>query len=333
MCKTKTSFFPPLPSTGAYKNPYCKNYIDSITPFFEVLDKDKVCKRLLSGRLLAHSLKADVFILNWVETVPHLKGGVVQFLLTYLSFVLIKRRGAEIVWMFHNKIPHQGETKLTRTLSNWLFKHASLIISHSKEAAEYAQQRSNSRVLYRCHPVKIPKYDATFKTVEEHFDVFIWGQILPYKGIYEFVNNPSIRDSRLKIKIVGVCKDAELDNKIKSCLSSRIHYENRRADFREIAFLCKNSKYVLFPYIGNCVSSSGALIDTIAFGGHPIGPNIGAFKDLADEGVCTTYQNSDDLLRILNSAQTKITDDTRRSFMEENTWERFGDFMHQQLSL
>ena len=93
MSKLKTSFFPPLPQAGVYKNPYCKNFIDSITSFCDVIDRDKVCKRLLSGRLLAHSLKADVFILNWVETVPHLKGGVIQFLLTYLSFVLIKWRG------------------------------------------------------------------------------------------------------------------------------------------------------------------------------------------------------------------------------------------------
>ena len=329
MSKIRTSFYPPLPSIGTYKNPYCQNYIDTVSPFFEVLDKNKVCRRLLSGRLLAHSLKADVFILNWVETVPHLRGGVIQFLLTYLSFVIMKWRRAKIVWMFHNKIPHQGETKLTKALSNWLFKHASLIISHSKEAAEYAKQRSYSRVLYRCHPVKIPKYDTFFDTVEEHYDVFIWGQILPYKGIYEFVSNPSIRNSNLSVKILGVCSDSVLDSKIKSCLSSRIHYENRRADFSEIALLCRDSKYVLFPYIGNSVSSSGALIDTIAFGGHPIGPNIGAFKDLADEGVCTTYQNMEDLIRILNSAQTKITDDIRRSFMEANTWERFGDFIYQ----
>ena len=333
MSKLKTSFFPPLPQAGVYKNPYCKNFIDSITSFCDVMDRDKVCKRLLSGRLLAHSLKADVFILNWVETVPHLKGGLIQFLLTYMSFVLMKWRGAKIVWMFHNKVPHQGETKLTRTLSNWLFKHASLIVSHSKEAAEYARQRSNSRVLYRCHPIIIPKYDTNYNIAKEYYDVFIWGQILPYKGIYEFVSNPSIRNSNLNVMILGVCRDSELDSKIKSCTSSRIHFENRRADFSEIAFLCRNSKYVLFPYIGNSVSSSGALIDTIAFGGLPIGPNVGAFKDLTDEGVCTTYQNSEDLIRILNLSQTNLSDDIRHSFIEENSWERFGDFLRQQISL
>lgn len=328
----KVFFYPPLPITGTYRNPYCKNFIDSITCFCEVLDKDKVCKRLLSGRLLTQSFRADVFILNWVETIPHLKGGWMQFLLTYLSFLVMRCRGAKIVWIFHNKIPHQGETKLTKALSNWLFKHADLIISHSKEAAEYAQQRSKKHVLYRCHPIMIPDFEVVDQAVEEQYDVFIWGQILPYKGIYEFISNPSVRNSSLKIKILGVCKDAELDHKIKSYTSATIHYENRRADFSEIASLCKKSKFVLFPYIGNSVSSSGALIDTIAFGGHPVGPNVGAFKDLADEGVCTIYQNFGDLIKILNSEQAIASDDARRSFMESNSWERFGKFLFQQLS-
>lgn len=49
----------------------------------------------------------------------------------------------------------------------------------------------------------------------------------------------------------------------KKLTNSNVVYENRRASFGEIAKQVCLSKYVLFPYVGNSISSSGALIDTL----------------------------------------------------------------------
>lgn len=74
-----------------------------------------------------------------------------------------------------------------------------------------------------------------------------------------------IRKSKneFKIRIVGTCVDSELDKRIKKLTNSNVVYENRRASFGEIAKQVCLSKYVLFPYVGNSISSSGALIDTL----------------------------------------------------------------------
>jgi hypothetical protein len=81
-------------------------------------------------------------------------------------------------------------------------------------------------------------------------------------------------------------------------LASGFSFENNRASFEEIAWYCTHCHYVLFPYLRGSISSSGLLIDTVAMGGTPIGPALGAFKDLSDEGVCLIYNSIQEMVSI-----------------------------------
>ena len=160
--------------------------------------------------------------------------------------------------------------------------------------------------------------------------MFIWGAIYDYKGVYEFISQPNILNSKIKIFIMGIAKDNGLSEKIKSCCNDHIFFDERRADFDEIAAYCKASQYVLFPYVGESVSSSGALIDSLVFGGTPVGPNRGSFQDLASVGMCFTYNNYDELLKILLSKST-IDNCQREKFINNNSWEKFADFIHEKI--
>lgn len=325
----KLFFFPQKPSKSCYKNPYSQNYKDCLEDYFNVVDKDASQSRLKAWSLLKYSTKANIYVLNWVENIPFLKYAFIQYLLVKLAFAIMKARGSKIVWMFHNIQPHQGVNWMTKDISKWLFHNATLIISHSKEATKYAKQYAVCNVVYKCHPIKLIPTETWDKTIDP-YDVFIWGAILPYKGIVEFISSPEIQQSELKIKIIGSCKDIELNSRIREYTNDNINFENRRADFSEISANCKSAKYVLFPYIGNCVSSSGALIDTIALGGRPVGPHLGAFIDLNQAGVCLTYKDYKDLLNILtnkkNEAITDIDD-----FLKNNSWTSFAKFLAQNL--
>ena len=257
--------------------------------------------------------------------------GLIQLFLVMIALMTLKLRRAKIIWMFHNIRPHQGENWMTHCISSWLYKNSTLIVSHSQEAAEYASQRAKCKVIYKCHPV-MPIDVAPRQEIVEPFDVFIWGAILPYKGIVEFVSLPEILKSNLKVKIIGTCKDKELEKKIRHYTDSHIFYDNRCADFAEISANCRAAKYVLFPYVGKCVSSSGALIDTIALGGTPVGPNVGAFRDLASENVCITYRNYEELIKILNSEKKNMVDPS--NFISNNSWDKFaGDIYNMTKSL
>lgn len=318
--KNKIYFYPSCPREG-YINPYCINYKKALGKEFDLQDADNAVTKMKTATLLHYAFVADVVILNWIENVANLRMGKLQYLLTWISFFVLKVRKTKIVWMFHNINPHEGRDKYSDKICNYLYKNAKLIISHSGEATEFAKQFAKCPVEYICHPISNPStgvYKGNLKPV----DILIWGAILPYKGVAEFLEACKSSLSEKRILILGKCKDATLKTRIESLVDDNVTFENRFADFDELAAYIKKSKYVLFPYIGESVSSSGVLMDTLAMGGNPVGPYKGAFKDLQEDGVCLCYKDYDELINILAN-DTPIDATVRDAFIKTNTWDAF----------
>lgn len=317
-----TMYFFPQKNKDIKSNSYSINYLKALSHYFEIVNENEVLNHGFRFALLKNSTIADIYVLNWIEAISSGMKGFVLFLYSLLAIIIILVRNKKIIWMFHNIHPHEGENIYSRVIQKILFRKSALIITHSKEAEKYVKTKTDVCVLYRPHPIKrfLPE-QLVFDGNVKYCDVFIWGGIFPYKGVAEFLSNPQIQKMNLKIRIVGTCVDSELDKRIKKLTNSNVVYENRRASFGEIAKQVCLSKYVLFPYVGNSISSSGALIDTLVFGGTPVGPDKGAFKDLAEEGVCITYKNEEDLASILRSAPQKLKVE---KFISDNTWEKFA---------
>lgn len=322
-------YFFPSEHEGKASNPYSQNYKDAIGKYFELVDDSKI-PLTLNYPFLHFSFRADVFVLNWIEGVIYSDKGLLKFLIVLISLLVIRLRRKKIIWMLHNIHPHNGENWGSRFLQKYLFKHSSLIIAHSKTAYNYAKHKAECEVAYFAHPVACPYYE-TKKMDVPSCDVLIWGSILPYKGIPEFISKKRVQESQLRIRIIGLCKDEELSREINKKCNQRISFENRRIDFTELKAVIGKSRYVLFPYIGSSVSSSGALIDTICMDGVSVGPNTGAFKDLAEEGICLTYSNDDEMLDILLSKRT-INEDQRQNFIVNNSWQNFAKFISKKIT-
>ena len=316
-------YFYPSASRGGYLNPYCPNYKEALARNYKVLDRDNKPTKMLSFAFLLYSFCADIYVINWLESVCFLRLSFLQYLFARLGLLVIRLRRKKIVWMFHNIHPHEGNNQYSKILQRILFKDSSLIISHSQEAAEYARQKTCRKVVYRCHPVKAMEWRPNMHV--GHCDILIWGAILPYKGVAEFLKLLNDKGANFRVNVIGKCKNRELENKIKVECNERISFQNIHVGFSDLAGMIYNSNYVVFPYVGDCVSSSGALIDTIVMGGTVVGPNRGAFKDLADEGVCITFDSNAELLRIL-SEEYHLDHDKRKVFIENNSWEKFETF-------
>lgn len=328
----KLSYYPAA-GTNGYGNPYSVNYKSAMSAYYEVLEADNKAPRynMLGLYILKRAFQADVYIYNWIENIGTFRLPMLQLLLTALAILVVKCRRKKIVWMFHNIHPHSGATFYSHTVSWLLFHTASLIVSHSKEAADYARKKTKKKVLFLCHPVKpFSDEELRYAGKVEDCDVLIWGSIIKYKGIEEFISLPEVQKSKLKIRIIGTGKDKELIKGIRQWCNNHICLDEKRASFGEIAAYCKTAKYVLFPYVGDCVSSSGALIDTIAMGGVPVGPNVGAFKDLSEEKVCITYNNYSDLLKILQSE--RVCDNNIANFFKKNSWRSFAEVINNEIS-
>lgn len=318
-------YYPSCPP-GGYGNPYSSNVKNAWTKYGEVLDNNYTPVKPAVKGLLKNCCKADVFLLNWIEGIANHRGGILQYYLARLCLLIIRIRKKKIIWTVHNIHPHAGANEYSEMMSKYLYNHADIIIAHSKDAQKYAEKKAICPVYYVCHPFNT--FDHIVSEKEKTYDVLIWGTIYPYKGITQFLKEVNSRNVDLSIRIVGTCSDIILLNEIEKSSEDnhKIVYENRRPSFDEIGELISTSKYVLFPYVGGSVSSSGALMDTIAMGGIAMGPNVGAFKDLSKEGICVAYNNYDDMFKKLESTP-HISEQCVDSFVKQNSWENFAKFV------
>ena len=323
------AYYYPSASRFGYSNPYSQHFKKNLSSLYYVCDSKNKPSRMLTLSFLKYSLIADIFFINWLESAPFLRFGKIQFFLAISALFIIKVRKKKIIWMLHNIHPHSGKSRMSDCIQRKLFRDSALVISHSREAWEFAKEHTKGKCLFFHHPVLANNLDIITNEIRK-YDVLIWGSIFPYKGIYEFLSNKIVKQSRMKILIIGTCSDEKLIEKIESCCSEGIVFENRRADFDEIFQLVKSSRFVLFPYVGNCVSSSGALMDTLVLGGNPIGPNVGAFDDLKKLGLCLTYKDYDDLMVLLHSNWEPPLE-AKNEFFKENSWEKFVNNLYENI--
>ena len=310
-------------------NPYIRNMKEAFSERFEVVEPSykKRLPRMLVFFL--NSFKADVYILNWVENSANHRWGLIGALLSMSGLIVVKIRQKKIVWIFHNIHPHGGETFWSKIFQRFLFKHSTIIVSHSQEATEYAKRYAKCQVFFKNHPIKKVDF-REWNGILSDCDYYCWGRITPYKGIVEFISNPKCKESGRTIIIVGKCEDNSILNSIKDLSGDKILFEDRIPDFCEIAAQCKRAKYVVFPYIGDSISSSGALMDTLLMGGTPVGPNRGAFADLAKAGLCVTYNTLEEVYSLPVDEEHRIVIDKDKvvSFVKENSWEAFGQWLY-----
>ena len=355
---------------SGYPNRYFVFLKENLADYFDVLDSGNEPYLTQGWALLKHSFKADIFLLSFVETIAFHKLAFVQYLMVRFSLLVMRLRRKDIIFIFHNPRPHKGENWMSRSLTKAQLIQACLVISHSCETASFARGLLSEygcppdKVRYICHPVvaagdegpapvagqgegplaadvAVPALRADGPARSD--EILIWGNILPYKGVLEFVSSPAVRAAGLKVRIVGRCKDpgmaSDIEKAVAECdstefrnfndgfsaMRSRIVFENRSADFAELAVLVRSSRFVLFPYLPGSVSSSGVLMDTLAMGGNPVGPAVGAFADLARENVCFVYGSEAEMIEILKSDR-HVNPEILRDFIARNTWHAYAKF-------
>lgn len=319
----KIFLFPTLPLTGSL-NPYLSDFSKALSRVADVVNAyTRTCSATID--LLRNCFRADVYIFNWIENTPFKRMGTIQSLV-FISIIypILKLRKAKIYWIFHNFTSHQGKSLLSDVIKHIMMKHSDFIITHSKEAFGYLKSNTPTHIrkLFVNHPVKVRELND--RPSAYSYDILIWGSIEPYKGIVEFLEFLKKRNSTLKVKVIGKCKNQNYNDKILSLLSKNISYENRIASFEEIKELIGISKFVLFPYLKQSVSSSGALMDSISFGGSAIGPERGAFLDMRDAGICYTFKQYNDVIGIVSDNQ-QIPLNKIKNFIANNTWDKFAD--------
>lgn len=308
------------------RNPYVENLKLSLkTNGFEI-DLSTSSNAFLD--LLRNGYKADVVFLNWIEEIPSRRFGILQSVCFSLYAALLKVLSVKIIWLKHNRSSHVKEKFRLKSILRALLRAISnLIITHSRDD----DLNGAKRVYFIHHPNSISADSILSPNLGDRlkFDFLIWGNISPYKGILEFLSfikgTPSFGE--YKVCIAGNCSDESYWHRLCSYRGANVMMLNEFVDESTLFELFKQTRFLLFTYKGESILSSGTLIESLVACKRIIGPNCGAFRDLAEgQGFVSVYDSFDkiDVLFRNNVDNYMLERAQVLQFLSYNSWSNFG---------
>lgn len=338
--KRKKAYLYPITARNGSSvyNPYLDNFLDSTKTHLVYLNEHSPSNIGILN-LYRYLGEADLLIFNWIEDLPEKKGGIIQSVLFLMLLKLLRFSRHKIIWTLHNKFTHSSKhLYLKKRIFFNLLRRSDIIITHSEEGIRFAESLhpgAASRMFYFPHPI-VPIKRAPGNDTRKKYDILIWGTLAPYKAIDTFLESLALHNAlnRFRILIAGRASSPEFFSKIHKYENQNIQIKNQYIDNEELASMIKQSRVVLFTYSGDTVLSSGALIDSVAYGARVIGPNAGAFAEMGKEGVIRTYENFEELLTMLG--QLDPTDDPGfqdrlRDYISAHTWPEFSKALGERL--
>jgi beta-1,4-mannosyltransferase len=314
---------------GIY-NPYMDDLKKALSEHFKVVNSNKPTNKGILD-FLKYLTKIDYIFLNWIEKVPEYRFGFMQTVFLFFLIPVFKVFRIKIVWTMHNKLSHSGKhMNWIKAIFRLMLRSSDVILTHSNEGIAFGNEiypGSAGRIAYFAHPVKDRRTPAKG---EKKFDVLIWGTISPYKGIdlfLEYIYNNQLQN-KYRILIVGSAS-GEYASRLKNYENEYIKVRNEFISDSALKELIDTSHIVLFTYSKESILSSGALMDSLGYGAKVAGPHVGAFADLAGEGIIKTFSGFDELDHVIESSLnvSDLTDGNQKleKFLKENSWEKFAE--------
>ena len=318
------------------KNTYQEKVIESFEQN-NIYVVNKRVNRLGILSILKHLFNAEVFYFNFIENLPSRKFGIIQTILFPLILIMLKVLNKKIIWVMHNKISH---TSSFHKLKSWIFylmlTNSNRIITHSKDGKDFAKTflfKEINNIKFIHHPIS--NHNIKKMSNLKLYDILIWGSITDYKGVEKFLKEiyKSDQFSKLKILIAGKAQSADIKKKILKFQTQNIEFINEYISEENLVKFHQQSRNVLFTHQENSVLSSAALMKSISYGSHIIGPDVGAFKDLSNTSFVSTYKSFSSLEANINLyIENKIIKSELDKFISENSWDKFGASVHLDLS-
>lgn len=299
-------------------------YIDYFRKAFESSESWTVLNAFPRSETLGLllNLRAELFILHWVDLIPSKPMGFLQTFLFRLGVMAARLRGAKIMWVLHNKTAHDDKSHRPAELMRWISERADYVLTHSEEGVCFFCEtylNSSAKYIYLPHPVY--EVDRLNLAARIEWDYIIWGSVTRRKNVLEFVRFAATCEEFMdkRILICGYCADALLDSQIRESLPSFITYRNVFMSDEELGKQISASRTILFTYGGGSVLSSGALIYSLNFFKPIIGPRVGSFSDM--KGIVECYDKFDDIPSLILKDNTQEI----QNYIENNSWKDFPD--------
>jgi beta-1,4-mannosyltransferase len=311
-------------------NPYIEQLKTALNQ--QGLDVDPSSSRNAFTDFLKKGIFSDMVVLNWIEDLPSRQMGLLQSIVLMAYIPLIKIRGAKVVWIKHNRVSHAQKwfrvRRMIQQLLGWFADH---IIVHARDG----ETAGSKKTRFIPHPCNISPDGILLPGTEEvpAIDFLIWGSILPYKGVLEFlqyVENNSFFNT-LTIYVVGKCEPGYW-SQLAPHAGKNIHIVNKFIEEDELKRLFKRTRFILFTYNKSSVLSSGVLVDSLVACKKIIAPDCGAFRDMAEQtpfvSLFPELSGIEDIYR-LNVNNFKLDYTRVREFVAQNSWYKMGGMIRE----
>lgn len=311
-------------------NPYIEQLKTALAE--QGLDVDPSSSRNAFTDFLKKGIFSDMVILNWIEDLPSRRMGLLQSFILMAYIQLIKIRGVKVVWIKHNRVSHaQKLFRVRKMIQQLLGRFADHIIVHARDE----DTAGSKKTLFIPHPCNISPDGILLPGTDEvpEFDFLIWGSIIPYKGVLEFLqyveNNPFF--NTLTIRIAGKCEPGYW-SQLAAHAGKNIHMVNKFIEEDELKQLFKRTRFILFTYNKSSVLSSGVLMDSLVACKKIIAPDCGAFRDMAEltpfVSLFPDFSGIEEIYR-LNVNNFKLDYTRVREFVAQNSWYKMGGMIRE----
>ena len=235
--------------------------------------------------------ETDVIVLNWAEA--YLDAELKRRILLY------KLSGIKIIWVFHNKVPHDNDDSFAKKKMRWLAAISDIIICHSHNSTVYLRNKSFiKKAVYIPHPAYMGKYDrfAPYKsqTFDETLRVGMFGLIRPYKNIdilIEIFSSDAYKDTELYIAGMADSRYKAYTKGLTEWAKDygNIHIETQRLSDEDFYHYHMDVDIVVLPLDTSSSMNSGSLIKALSYGRPVIVSDIAMARDMADEPFIHMY--------------------------------------------
>lgn len=267
----------------------------------------------------------DYLYLNWIENIMDEDDEY--------AIKKAKECGIKIIWVFHNRIPHDSEnpSEAERRM-RFMIDNADSIIIHSKASIDvltsFGEVFDVNKALFVPHINYCEKYYDYVGDVrkgvgfsEDDFVVGFLGAIRPYKNIellIECFSDIRTNNTNVKLLIAGKSKSKEYGDKIDRMINNNpnIVFINDFINDLAMGSFLKAVDILALPYDVRSSLNSGSMIMAFSYSKSVIIPKIAMSEEYSDKLIYKyTYSNEEDHIRSLGDSIQKAYTDGRSSVL------------------
>ena len=258
------------------------------------------------------SSSPSFLVLNWFDEIKgNPLSAIARFVKRYTEAVLSQRRGTKVIFVIHNRVPHDGasnvSTFLSRRLRLVLCQRASAIVglcTATKDVIkdafpELSPGEVDRKFHYVPHPTYAPIYDFSFQgigdvtrpekgTVDSSFTFLFVGLIRPYKNVELILRVARYfeeHDYQATFVIAGKALRQSYLDELRCAAPGNVRIREGFVPDDEMCSLIKGSDALILPYNIESSLNSGTCMLAFTFGRTVICPDIGTLEGIPDDLV------------------------------------------------